>query len=158
MSPGARSVARAAARVVAALALLVAFDAARRTAWESVSTIWFARGEWDEPLEEAQDRLFGAEPMAAVRDLRARLPLDRTVFFVDEQPSPRGADYFALYFFAPRRLVRLGSADVPARDLRFRLEPEAEWVVRVPELGRPLRLQPAVELRRKRPGADQDRP
>jgi hypothetical protein len=146
------------ARGVASLALVVALESGLRALYESGETIWFARGEWDEPLAEAQDRLCGAAYMESVRRVRRLFPPERTVHFVDAQSAAAGADYVALYFLAPRRLIRLGHATDPWSELRARLAADAEWIVRVPEVGLPLEVEPAATLRPRRHRARQDRP
>lgn len=104
-----------------------------------------------EPLSFAQERLFGAAYMAAVRNIQARVAETETLYVIDDQSHDAGACYFALNHLAPRRMVRLGTTrEQGIEQLVPGLPPSARWVLFVPDLGEAPELVPAAVIRKPR--------
>jgi len=116
--------------------------AAGWSAWASVeqsARVWkYGHRHRHENLAAAQDRLFGREYMAAIRDLRSRIAVDETVYLIDDQRVDAGALYFVLHYLAPRRIERLGTTRGRSllRVAQWAPSPEA-WIVVVGDLGGP---------------------
>jgi hypothetical protein len=149
---------RLVAVVVASLALVVSIDSGIRALAQSIQTAWIAHGAWGESFAQAEERLFGADYMRSIRAVRERIPATGTVFFVDDQPTPQGADYAALHFLAPRRLVRLGSSSNLDRSRLSLLSRRTDWIVRVPATGKPLELLSAASLLPEESNGRESRP
>jgi len=147
------------ARLALAAALLAIAGSAVSAVAESRRMFRYARRHADASLEQAQDRLFGRDYMAAIREVRRRIDVGSTVHFVDDAAQQQGWSYFALYHLAPRRLARFGTADELERG-RFERQPPklAEFVLVVPSDGAPPTLRAASEFRNRRQGARKARP
>jgi len=145
---------RLAVRAVLALTLVAAAWTATAAMRESVNIWRHARRYAHEPLERAQDRLFGRDYMEAIRAIRDRVPADASLELIDAQSAPRGATYFVLHYLAPRRIRRVGSTrDEPWRRLAKLVRRDASWVVVVGDLGQPPSVEPAWDFRRRILGA-----
>ena len=82
-----------------------------------------------------------------MRAIRARVPEDGTIYFIDAEESPGAAAYFALHYLAPRRLVSLGTTRQRSLGwLKRRVPAGVEQVLIVDGDGRPLRLVPVDTL------------
>jgi hypothetical protein len=101
--------------------------------------------------EAIEDRIFGREYMAAVREIRRRVPARSTVLLIDEQRREGGAAFFALHYLAPRRIRKLVTTGrtAEARAARRRVE-KARWVVVVRDFPTPLELEASSRPRRRR--------
>jgi hypothetical protein len=139
------------ARLVLAGAVLAAVQGGWTAALESRLRVLNALEFRSETIDASLDRLYGARYMQSVRKVRESIPVDSTVYFIDQQPREQGADYLALHLLAPRRLQRIGQARLESiRPMRRRLPATAEQVVVIGALGEPLVLVPADEIRRLR--------
>lgn len=145
------AVRRWAARLGVAAAVVHVAGIAAVAGQQAFRRLEIARIYRHEPFGEAQSRLLGAGYVAALRRVRAEVPEDATIYLIDGEPKPAGAAYFALHYLAPRRVVYCGS---PAREspklVLSRLPADARWVVVARQVGAPLELVAAAELRPRR--------
>jgi hypothetical protein len=101
-----------------------------RAAWESRAESYVA----------AQESMLGAAYIESIRAVRAAVPEDGTIHFIDAEDSPSGATYLALHYLAPRRLALVGvRRQSSPRRLRRELPAGIERVLIVGEHRQPLR-------------------
>jgi len=142
-------------RMFATSVLALCALAAGAAAWTGLgeSRAAWKRGHRHRRLshEAVEDRIFGREYMAAVREIQRRVPTRAAVLLIDEQRQESGAAFFALHYLAPRRIRKLVTQGrtVEARAARRRVE-KARWVVVVRDFPTPLELRTASEARRRR--------
>lgn len=145
--PDSRISGLAASLVLGTIAVLVLFRSGQALV-ESVIISTQAAAHFEETLGQAQDRLFGREYMQSIRRVKDLVDESATLFLIDGQTSERGANYFLVYFLAPRQIVRIGSSRKLSVQRLARNVPTGDhWILISRDVGEPVDIRRAADYK-----------